>query len=50
MKLILYIGPSGYPHHKNYDAIQRMCKSSSVEFEISSSIDRLQLPNYDILN
>jgi glycosyltransferase involved in cell wall biosynthesis len=48
MKLVLFKG-NGLPHHKNYDAIKRMCKSCSVEFEETTDIHRLQQNNYNIL-
>lgn len=48
MKLILYIG-AGIPHHKNYDAIKRMCISCMIDFEETNSEFRLYENNYDIL-
>jgi hypothetical protein len=48
MKLVLFI-VNGYPHNKNYQAIQRMCRSLNIEYEESNSIDRITQPNYDIL-
>ena len=36
MKLILYV-KNGYPHHKNHDAIKRMCMSKNIEYEESSN-------------
>ena len=48
MKLVLFI-INGYPHNKNYQAIQRMCRSLNIEYEESNSIDRITQPNYDIL-
>lgn len=46
MKLILYV-KNGYPHHKNYSAIKRMCKN--IEYEESSDCERIKIDNYDIL-
>jgi len=37
------------PHHKNYDGIQRMCKSCSIEFEFTHDVNRIYNSNYDIL-
>ena len=48
MKLVLFI-INGYPHNKNYKAIQRMCRSLNIEYEESNSIDRITQPTYDIL-
>jgi hypothetical protein len=48
MKLVFYM-LSGLPHHKNWDAIQRMCKSCNIEFEYTNSIERIKQNNYDIL-
>jgi len=49
MKLVLYVGVSGFPHHKNYEAIQRMCNTHNIEFEVSSNLNRLVENNYNIL-
>ena len=47
MKLLMY---SNYlPHHKNYDGIQRMCKSHSIEFEFTQDMNRIYGPGYNIL-
>jgi len=48
MKLVLYIGGI-YPHIKNYMAIQRMCKSTEIEFEETNNYERIKVNNYDIL-
>lgn len=48
MKLVLYM-VSGIPHHKNWEAIQRMCKSCNIDFEYTNNIERLKYDNYDIL-
>jgi glycosyltransferase involved in cell wall biosynthesis len=48
MKLIFY-DRGGTGHHKNYDAIQRMCKSCSIEFEHARNIERLKENDYNIL-
>ncbi len=48
MKLVCYI-PNELPHPKNWEAIQRMCVSYSIEFEYTNSIQRIQQLNYDIL-
>ena len=48
MKLILYV-KNGYPHHKNHQAIQRMCRSIGIEYEESSDYERIKIYNYDIL-
>jgi glycosyltransferase involved in cell wall biosynthesis len=48
MKLILYM-TSGVPHHKNWQGIQRMCRSCNIEFEYTNSIERIKQNNYDIL-
>lgn len=39
----------GLPHTKNWEGIQRMCKSCNIEFEYTNSIDRVRENNYDIL-
>lgn len=48
MKLVMYM-VSGIPHHKNWDGIQRMCRSCNIEFEYTTSIERITQNNYDIL-
>jgi len=48
MKLVLYM-IGGLPHPKNWEGIQRMCKSCKIEFEYTNSIERIQEDNYDIL-
>ena len=48
MKLVLYIKNNDLPHRKNYDAIQRMCKSCSIELEITGNLERLGMADYDI--
>jgi hypothetical protein len=40
---------SGIPHHKIWDSIQRMCKSCSIDFEYTNSIERVKINNYNIL-
>lgn len=40
---------NGIPHHKNWDGIQRMCRSCNIEFEYTTSIERIIQNNYDIL-
>jgi glycosyltransferase involved in cell wall biosynthesis len=47
-KLVVYIN-GNIPHKSNYDAIKRMCKSHSIHFEVSNSIDRIRQNDYDIL-
>lgn len=46
MKLILY---NDKGHRKNYDALQRMCRASNIEYEYTTSKERLRESNYDIL-
>jgi glycosyltransferase involved in cell wall biosynthesis len=46
MKLILYKDKG---HHKNFNAIQRMCSALNIEFEFTESLDRLKNDDYDIL-
>jgi hypothetical protein len=48
MKLVFYMS-YGLPHKKNWEGIQRMCKSYNIEFEYTNSIDRIKENNYDIL-
>lgn len=48
MKLVFYM-LSGLPHPKNWNGIQRMCKSCNIDFEYTNSIERIKEPNYDIL-
>ena len=48
MKLVLYMA-SGLPHHKNWDGIQRMCKSCNIDFEYTNCTQRIKENNYDIL-
>jgi len=45
MKLI-FLDPC---HHKNLDAIQRMCRKTNIELEISTDINRCRRSDYDIL-
>lgn len=45
MKVVLF----GGGHHKNFDAIQRMCKSCNIEFENTNDLQRLSHNNYNIL-
>ncbi len=46
MKLILYKDKG---HHKNFDAIQRMCNSSHIEFEFTDNENRIKQDDYEIL-
>lgn len=46
MKLILYKDKG---HHKNFDAIVRMCAETHIDFEFTDSLDRLKENDYDIL-
>lgn len=48
MKLVFYMR-QGLPHPKNWQAIQRMCASHSIEFEYTNLIERIEYPDYDIL-
>ena len=48
MKLVLYIS-SGFPHHKNWDGIQRMCRSCNIDFEYTNDIQRCIQNDYNIL-
>ena len=48
MKLVFYMS-SGLPHHKNWDGIQRMCKSCNIDFEYTNCTERIKENNYDIL-
>ena len=48
MKLLLFMG-GGLPHPKNHQAIQRMCRSCSIDYEETSDVKRMIQPNYDIL-
>jgi hypothetical protein len=36
-------------HHKNTDAIIRMCKKTNIELEFTTDFNRCKIPNYDIL-
>ena len=36
-------------HHKNTDAITRMCKKTNIELEVTTDFNRCKIPNYDIL-
>jgi hypothetical protein len=49
MKLILFTKDNQLPHRKNYDAIQRMCRMSSIEFEMTADSERIRNPDYDML-
>ena len=50
MKLILYLSESyGWIHPKNYDAIKRMCNVYNIEFEETTSVERIMLGDYDML-
>lgn len=46
MKLVLY---KDIIHRNNFDAIQRMCAATNIEFEFTGSLDRLRKNDYDIL-
>jgi len=48
MKFVYY-NTSGTGHHKNYDAIQRMCRVCGIEFEATNSFERCKRGDYDIL-
>ncbi len=48
MKLVFYM-VSGIPHPKNWDAIQRMCKSCNIDFEYTNDIERIKRNDYEIL-
>jgi glycosyltransferase involved in cell wall biosynthesis len=48
MKLVLFNG-NGLPHHKNFEAIQRMCRSCNIVFEVTENENRIKENNYDIL-
>lgn len=48
MKLLFYM-KYGLPHPKNWEGIQRMCKSCNIEFEYTNSLERIKENNYDIL-
>jgi glycosyltransferase involved in cell wall biosynthesis len=47
-KLVFYM-TSGIPHPKNWDAIQRMCRSYNIDFEYTNDLERLKRNDYDIL-
>jgi glycosyltransferase involved in cell wall biosynthesis len=49
MKLIIYSSINLNPHIKNYNAIQRMCKSHSIEYEFCSDYNRIRNNDYNIL-
>ena len=50
MKLVLYkLDGTSNPHHKNLEAIQRMCKSYNINFESTNCTQRIKENNYDIL-
>ncbi len=36
-------------HHKNFDAIKRMCAVANIEFEHTNNYERIQRDDYDIL-
>uniref|UniRef100_A0A6C0KQ16 Glycosyltransferase n=1 Tax=viral metagenome TaxID=1070528 RepID=A0A6C0KQ16_9ZZZZ len=48
MKLLLFLG-NGLPHPKNHQAIRRMCRVSSIDYEETLDIQRLTQPDYNIL-
>ena len=43
---IVFLNPG---HHKNVDAIRRMCSKTGVELEITNDFERCRNPNYNIL-
>jgi len=43
---IVFLHPG---HHKNTDAIIRMCKKTNIELEFTTDFNRCKHPNYDIL-
>jgi len=43
---IIFLNPS---HHKNLDALRRMCDKTGVDLEITHDFERCRNPNYDIL-
>lgn len=50
MKLLLYNTPQlNYPHIKNYDGLQRMCKSYNIVFEHTRDEERTYRDDYEIL-
>lgn len=48
MKIVFY-NTSGTGHHKNYDAIQRMCNVCNIAFEATNDFERCRRADYDIL-
>jgi Glycosyl transferases group 1 len=48
MKIVFY-NTSGTGHHKNYDAIQRMCCVCNIAFEATNDFERCKRADYDIL-
>lgn len=48
-KLICFINNNKNIHIKNYQAIQRMCKSCNIDFETSNNLSRIIRDDYDIL-
>jgi len=50
MKLVCYFKrPKEYPHRNTRESIENMCKSVGIEYEETSSIERLRESNYSIL-
>jgi hypothetical protein len=47
MKLIHFF--NGRPHHKNYEALIRMCKSLSIDYEETNNLERIMRNDYNIL-
>jgi glycosyltransferase involved in cell wall biosynthesis len=48
MKLVFFT-LRGFPHKKNFEGIQLMCKSLNIEFEFTHDKERLKINNYEIL-
>jgi hypothetical protein len=48
-KLVLYARNHNFPHPKNYESIQRMCKSYFINFEYTSNKERLKQNDYQLL-
>ena len=43
---IVFLNPG---HHKNINAIERMCNKTNIKLEITSNFQRCKTPDYDIL-
>jgi hypothetical protein len=48
MRLVHFIG-HGRPHHKNDQALPRMCAACKIDYEETSDMNRLARADYDIL-